>query len=364
MLNPNAGVWTVRSVEPDVAVELDGERRVPLDPDDRRSAGFAQVLEGLRELGRPVYFELNPDTGTIDRLLIPLVSPVVGLSPLKDGVLRIELANSHTVHKLWRNAPDFEELERELRAALDTGEPVILVEDDISHDVIDVRRYQPDPEAPPGPFLRPQLPQPSLRDRWWLRIWNWRWWPWWWWFWWFRCLSPARAQQVFDAMNATSCDPLTTPAPCIPFRYPDDGCWARAHEMCRLMIAMQLGPKKVWIRQGPGSVLHVNTRNSPSCFVEWWYHVAPTLCVRGPWFSTERMVIDPSMFTTPVTEATWKAAANDPSATLTDTDASQYGPNGGTDPTYASTNADLATYRLALQNRSTQSGPPPYANCP
>ena len=161
-------------------------------------------------------------------------------------------------------------------------------------------------------------------------------------------------------MNATSCSPLTVPAPCIPFLYPDDGCWARAHEMCRLMINMGLSPRKVWIQ---GS-LHVSTKNNPTCSVYWGWHVAPTLCVRCPYiFLTQRMVIDPSLFTTPVSEATWKGVQGDPMATLTDSDASDY-LWGATDPNYVQTNQKLAYYRLQLQNRAIQQGPPPYANCP
>jgi hypothetical protein len=109
----------------------------------------------------------------------------------------------------------------------------------------------------------------------------------------------------------------------------------------------------------------VNTRSNPQCYVEWYWHVAPTLCVRGPtFFRTRRMVLDPSLFTSPVPEATWKGLQGDPNATLTHTGADQFWHGGGTDPTYSASNAILAQYRLALQNRAVQIGPPPYANCP
>jgi hypothetical protein len=75
------------------------------------------------------------------------------------------------------------------------------------------------------------------------------------------------------------------------------------------------------------------------------------------------MVIDPSLFTTPVTEAGWKAVQGDPNASLTDTAASDF-LFGATDPTYVQTNQVLATYRARLQTRAIQFGPPPYANCP
>jgi Glutaminase len=343
-------------------VELEGERRLRLDPEDSRSGGFAQVLDGLRKQQLPVYVEFDAATSAVTLVRVPYVSPVVGLRTVDRGVFDVVLALSHARHVLRETSEDFGALRERLDQAVRTGAPVILVDDD-EHEVIDVLL------APPG-FDEPvpkERPRPRWPWRWFLdirdilrRLWWWYWWPWWW----FRCSSAARAQQVFNDMQATSCDPLTVPPPCIPFRYPDDGCWGRAHEMCRLMMLQGLKPRKVWIQ---GS-LHVATRNNPTCNVFWGWHVAPTLCVRGPkFFQHQDMVIDPSLFTTPVTKAQWKGVQGDPMATLTDTDASVfhlfYAPHH-TDPTYALTNNVLNTYRLALQSRSISQGPPPYANCP
>ena len=374
MPNPNAVVSTVIRFEPPldrppaemlrdergITVELEGDRTVRLDPADPRSTGFAQILQGLSSLRLPVYLEVDPATSVITHLLIPHVARVSRIRPIDEGVFGIELEQSHARHVLRPDNPDFAQLERQLREFQRSNAPIILTEND-AHEIIDVRAYTPGPEGPlppfPEPWPRPELPLP----RWWLwdLLYRWWWWPWWPW-WWFRCMSAFRAQQVFDAMSATSCSPLTVPAPCIPFLYPDDGCWARAHEMCRLMINMGLSPRKVWIQ---GS-LYVSTKNNPSCHVWWGWHVAPTLCVRGPGlFQSQRMVIDPALFTTPVTKATWKGVQGDPNATLTDTDASDY-LWGQTDPTYVKTNDRLAYYRLQLLNRSIQHGPPPYANCP
>jgi hypothetical protein len=75
------------------------------------------------------------------------------------------------------------------------------------------------------------------------------------------------------------------------------------------------------------------------------------------------MVIDPALFTTPVTKAAWKGIQNDPNATLTDSGADLFLLTGATDPTYTETRGILAGYRLRLKNRAVQAGPPPYANC-
>jgi hypothetical protein len=379
MPNPNAVVSRVIRLDPpldrpvdDVLraegglwVELDGERRLRLDPQDSRSSGFAQVFDGLRRQNLPGYIEFDPDTSAVTGIRIPYLSPVLGIRTVDRGVFDVVLANSHARHFLRAGGEDFEALRERLDEAVRTGAPVIVVDDD-AHDIIDVQFVPPGPEEP-----RPPFPDRPPRPRWpwrWIEeirdtVRRWYWWYWWPW-WWFRCISAGRAQQVFDDMSATSCTPLTVPAPCIPFMYPDDGCWARASEMCRLMALQGLKPRKVWIC---GS-LHVATRNNPTCGVMWGWHVAPTLCVHGPKLcQRQRMVIDPSLFTTPVTQAQWKGVQGDPLASLTDTDASifwYFSSPTGTDPTYAQTNYYLAYYRLALQNRSVNLGPPPYANCP
>src|SRR5205823_3577984 len=145
----------------------------------------------------------------------------------------IELEPSHARHILKSGDIDSVGLEQQLREAHRGGQPVIVTEDD-AHNILDVRLFTPGPEAPLPPLPPPFKPRPPPPYPWPV---GWIWWilrPFWWWFWWLwwwlRCPSSARAQQVFNAMAATTCDPLTVPSPCIPFLYPDDGCWARAHE--------------------------------------------------------------------------------------------------------------------------------------
>ena len=374
MLKPNSVVSSIVRFDPPLdrppaemvrtegglGVELEGGRVARLDPENPRSTGYAQVLEGLFKLRSPVYLELDPKTSAITNLLIPEVTRVHAVREDEGGGLIVELERSHGRHLLPPDAPDFEDLAGRLREAMRAGGVVILTEDD-AHNILDIRGYTPGPEGQLPPFPKPELPKDYFDLREFLdRFWLWPWWPWWW----FRCVSMKKAQQVFDAMSATSCSPLTVPPPCIPFLYPDDGCWARAHEMCRLMIAMGLRPKKVWIQGN----LHVDTKNNPNCYVNWGWHVAPTLCVRKLkpwWFGTEELVVDPSLFITPISKAGWKGVQGDPSATLTDSDASIYYLWGSvTDPLYTDTNIQLNKYRLKLQTRAINFGPPPYASCP
>ena len=372
MPNPNAIVGRVLRLDPSLderprgerAVVLRDDRRARLDPNDTKSEGLARILDSMGKLGRPVYLETNPGTGFVKRLLLPDVSCVARVEPREDGSLDVLLVMSHAIRKLKKEISDFAVFSERLKEAeRDRTTPLIVTfEDDGT--IIDVRGFRPGPDGDPPHFPKPKWPPLKWIEDWLRWILRWPIWPWRWW-WWFGCVSSKKAQQVFDAMAATTCVPLTVPAPCIPFLYPDDGCWARAHEMVRLMLAMGLKPKKVWIQGWP---LHPDTKNNPNCTVYWSWHVAPTLCVRSTkWFYFgKRMVIDPSLFITPVSKTDWKNVQKNPNATLTDTDGTYYNwiwsqPD---DPGYADTNYYLNYYRLQLQSRSLQLGPPPYANCP
>ena len=368
MPNPNAIVSTVARVErrepaagldaagaQPIGIELGGGRRVTLDPADPRSAALARVLEGIGREGTPVYLELVPDTDRVRFVRLAKVSRVASVRDTGEG-LEVMLVQSHARLRVPKGAAVAAEMEAALRQA-SGSRGVLMVTANDAGEIIDVRT--PPAELKGLPFTEPEVLPPRRSPIDWIRsIYRWPGWPWWW----FGCISALRAQQVFDAMKATSCDPLTVPAPCIPFLYPDDGCWGRAHEMCRLMIQQGLTPRKVWIM----GRLTAQTKNNPMCHVNWAWHVAPTLCVRSAWWLLwlrRTMVIDPSLFGTPVTEAQWKGAQGDPSASLTETPWTDF-LFGATDPTFSQTNAVLADYRSALQLRAIQDGPPPYANCP
>jgi hypothetical protein len=328
-----------------VSVQFAGDQVVNLDPANSRSAPYAGILDQLRNMRRPAYIEYDAATRRITLLLIPLVSRVLNIAEAED--VTVELEHSHARHLLKRANQYFGEFLAVLRDA-QANQTWVAVTDD-KQEIIDAR-----PFAAPAVTLPPLPSEPkptgfdALID--WLRgkiqL--------------LRCVSAKRAQEMFDLVSSKSCNPLTVPAPCIPFLYPDDGCWARAHEMCRLMIAAGVQPAKVW---SSGS-LHAKTRNNPNCFVNWGWHVAPTLCVRTSlFFAVEDRVIDPSLFTAPVSKQTWKNVQST-TAQLMDSDWTLYRRPAETDPGFVKTQSDLAYYRTQLQLRSINDGPPPYANCP
>lgn len=368
MPNPNAIVGVVNRVEPPVgeavaellakrpegiAIHLEGDRQARISTPEK-AARLLDVIEGARVARLPLFVEVEPETHEIERISVPLQVTVVSVEEADKPELEVELAISHARHTLKRANPDFEELAATLRAAC-KDQSILLVTETEDHEIIDARAY---PSARAGRL--PLMEQLETRKSWFCRWFGWLCC----FFAWLRCVSRRGANDLFDMVAATSCAPLTVPPPCIPFLYPDDGCWGRAHEMCRLMIAAGARPRKVWIY---GS-LNVQTVNNPNCQVFWGWHVAPTLCVRRGFCRTEEVVIDPSLFTEPVTKATWKSVQGDPAAALIASSAAifyrnQSGSYQVTDPTYTQTNTVLATYRLALQNRALALGPPPYP-CP
>lgn len=324
-----------------VEVKFESGRSGLLDTSIPRSAVWAEVLDSLSKANQPAYVEIDPKTNFVTELLCPLSASVEAITEIADGV-EVELIISHAKHYLRRTNPDFQELLNTLQAANEQRTMVLVTETPDQHEIIDVRplpsiRAFPEMIAPPT-----AEPEPRLIP-----------------------ITPAKAQELFNQVNSKICCPASPKAPCIPFLYPDDGCWGRAHEMCRLMITSGTQPEKVWIYGN----LRTPTPNNPACEVNWGWHVAPILLVKTTATDTETWVIDPSMFPGPVSEKTWAGAQGDSSPLLVHSSASVFhrSRNGIVqydDAAYTKTKQVLDTYRNQLKLRSASSnGPPPYLNC-
>jgi hypothetical protein len=112
-------------------------------------------------------------------------------------------------------------------------------------------------------------------------------------------ITAEEARKLFDLMAAQ---------PDISFRFPTDGCYARAHLMIRRMQALGYRPGKAWtFARSKRNPLVCRTRNHPRGYVTWRYHVAPTIRVRVDG-KVSTMVIDPSMFNGPIKVRQWARA--------------------------------------------------------
>ena len=119
----------------------------------------------------------------------------------------------------------------------------------------------------------------------------------------------------------------------IPWNYPNDCCYNRAHVMAKELQAVGVDVGKVWNYAPPPTnrnPLRVSTPNDPSGFVEWAYHVAPTVPVMDSELKVSRMVLDPSIANGPITPHQWKALQGQPLSELVHTGPAPYyrAPNG------------------------------------
>lgn len=124
-------------------------------------------------------------------------------------------------------------------------------------------------------------------------------------------LTLAQAEAVFKEMAGT---------PYIPFNWPRDGCYARAHEMRKLMTAKGIESRKVFNYAPAGTRLEV--KGTTIGDVTWGYHVAPIIAVKGSDGVTRDMVIDPSLGNKLVTVDEWKAKQGNPASVIEKADGS------------------------------------------
>ncbi len=130
-------------------------------------------------------------------------------------------------------------------------------------------------------------------------------------------LTQQQAAKLFDDMvNLTvMIGGVNEP---IPYKFPDDGCWIRAHAMYR-SICQTYASWKVWNYRSAGGSLDTcsiyGDPTKPACpsvrkhHVTWRYHVAPMVLVQVGG-KPQQMVLDPSLFGGPVTVTAWQNAQN------------------------------------------------------
>ncbi len=106
-------------------------------------------------------------------------------------------------------------------------------------------------------------------------------------------ISMEKAQMLFDYIEDQDQ---------IPFFYPEEGCYARAMEMARILDQMGVNSAKVFVEGD----LVVKTYRTPFRFVLWDYHVAPVIAVRDG-EEIKLMTLDPSIMKRPVTVDEWVA---------------------------------------------------------
>jgi hypothetical protein len=127
-------------------------------------------------------------------------------------------------------------------------------------------------------------------------------------------LSSADAARVFTVMAGLTFTDATGAQSPVPYHYPVDGCYSRAHTMATVMTQAGIASERVFATSTvPGSPLTVGSQFSADQaggappVTRWFYHVAPIVRVNTGSAIVET-VIDPSTQPGPVSVDVWLAA--------------------------------------------------------
>jgi hypothetical protein len=107
-------------------------------------------------------------------------------------------------------------------------------------------------------------------------------------------LTPQQAIAVFDWLAGMKD---------VAYQYATDGCYARAHIMCRRLMAEGLTLKKAWAFEEEGEYYRVLLQDGSK--QRFGFHVAPVLPVMTAKGAVVNMIFDPAFFNGPVTEQEW-----------------------------------------------------------
>ncbi|HEX6097585.1 MAG TPA: protein-glutamine glutaminase family protein [Thermoanaerobaculia bacterium] len=263
-------------------------RTLTLDAEHPAFETWSRVLHRFALEQRPVFAAFDEDTGQIATINLPERLVAEAVREAQDGCW-VDFEHSHAHHLLRSTHPRYGEYRDLLRSSA-AGRRVLLVTDDILTDQIISLR-----EA--GTILGPGLTvvDGKAREQDGSAL---------------QEISPEDARELFAYILKMSAELGDGFGPRIPFDYPEDGCWARANEMCRVIAAAGVAAAKVW----NWGKLEVRTTNSPKCRVRWGWHVAPVVRVAHP-SGAVNAVLDPSMFDEPVASEQWIAAQGTSEAT-------------------------------------------------
>lgn len=132
-------------------------------------------------------------------------------------------------------------------------------------------------------------------------------------------IAPEQANEIFTALSQASMPTTEGQAP-IPFHYPPDGCYARAHRMEELLTEMGYASRKVFALAGrrPLRAASPYAQDAPPAGqpdappeVVWVWHVAPIITVRDPVRGLVETVVDPSLADHPISLTDWEGLMGD-----------------------------------------------------
>lgn len=254
---------------------------------------WSRFLTDRHASGAPVYVESDPDSRLVQRVLAPIERHVMFISPKAENKrLAVAFHMAPSMFYLKEDHPRFEAFLRDLVDGMRNGSPLLVTTDPTTHEILDVRGAQG--STPPRRLFERVISEEESLDI-------------------FNRLADYLTNDISGGAADDEFQKLAG-QPQIPFDYPDDCCYARAHEMCRIMRADGIQPRKVWNygHNWPREAnLRVETKNNPDGFVVWLYHVAPIVSVQAERGTVVDKVMDPALFTQPVLVNEWLAIQED-----------------------------------------------------
>ena len=316
-------------------------------PADQLTGSLRSRLELLRDLNWPAQVSvdaIDADNRLIQEVRIPVVGRVMEIRSVPEGTA-IRFDRSSARHLLKPDAEGHDALQELFARSLNESTLLVVADDPRSHDIVSAAVAEDIVHRDNTP-LRPRPEAEALDDA----VLN--------------QLTPITADEASQFMRrmdtVASCGLPGATADCIPFRYPDGGCFARAHRMCELLDADGIVAGKIWIY---GNELSTATSDHPSCHVSWTWHVATVVKSAD---TARALVLDPPLFDEPVEVEAFVQRLDDPTAAVAITTMApfirerdgRFIPEGLTRSTgIDDTEAYLMIYREELAMRIP---PPPY----
>lgn len=179
-----------------------------------------------------------------------------------------------------------------------------------------------------------------------------------------RATSTKKANHIFKLFKRMSTKPNRGPLVGIPFRYIDNGCEHRCHEMCRILLEQDIYPMKAWaFSKNRENLLIFKSKYHPNCEVRWGHHTAPAVLTDNGYY-----VIDPSVASKALPVRKWYRKFSNPYSRLHLTSHHTFKMLDNlcdiqSDPQYLETRHRLRIFRVNLRLLSRRLGPLPFKKC-
>jgi hypothetical protein len=328
-------------------------RMAYLEPEDERYQFWRSVLTGLQNSSTPVFAEVEPDTRQLTDLLLPIVTRVMSVRRVDDGVWEVDLDRSATRHMAYEDGEDAVAVLKELQRFAGTDEDVLVTADRERNRIIDVSPLPPD-------ILSDRGEPAVLINRSLLAL--------------LGVVSEIDGDDLdgfYAGLHTEKCNLAAVNDPCLPVQWADDFCFAMADHMCEKLAALGFEAGKVWLHNGLSGGLKMASRNYPSCAYPWRYHVAAFLLRSGESGEDAVRVIDPAAcLDGPLTLQQWrdKVSGNEETPDFTKRAVFEQASPGNFTfrPSLQSTTRRIEKMRtgLRLRLRKYHGAAPPFTSCP